>query len=123
MTHKIINGWSQAKMIERIWKYNNGKQANNDIHGSSCTYENEEGNRCAVGCFLEPEHLDAIKERALTEASIGGIANKAPELFASCNLPLNLEGLKLLQYAHDSAPGNADIRELLKKWILENTTE
>lgn len=58
--YKLVNGWTKKKVMEQIKKYNNGTKSYDPLT-DSCLYKSEDGNRCAVGCFL-PSRNKAMSE-------------------------------------------------------------
>lgn len=92
--YKAINGYTKAKMIEKILKYNNGTKASNDE--GNCFYEDSRSNRCAIGCFIPDEHIKVAKS---IYGGIGALMLDMPYL--NSHMPLEPEGLEELQGVHD----------------------
>lgn len=114
--YKTINGYTKAKMIEMIKKYNNGTKATNKE--GDCQYLTENGNRCAVGCFL----LEEIA-RKYTTYSVYYVSAKSPKVRTL--LPLRMNGLSGLQKTHDSydETSNFTLHETLINWIENNVED
>src|ERR1700677_3554187 len=55
--YKLANGWTKEKVLAQVKKYNNGTRAMKPTNVGGCTYKAENGNRCAVGCFI-PDNYD-----------------------------------------------------------------
>lgn len=109
--YKTLNGWTKAKMIETIWTRNKGCRAMVGTH--YCTYENDNGNHCAVGCFI-PEGHEAMK----SGYGVGSLIIQYPDL----KFPLQEAGLYEMQRTHDDAV-DIDPRPLLAEWIEANVEE
>lgn len=52
--YKLANGWTKEKVMEQIKKYNRGTKSTNRY--GSCVYRSDDGNRCAIGCFIPEDH-------------------------------------------------------------------
>jgi hypothetical protein len=123
--YTTINGWTRERMIAQIYKYNNGKRAGfNESDPEStdyrfvCTYRNPaDGNRCAVGCFLEDEDsliLDA-------KDCVSDLLDIYPSL-SSC-MPLDDIGMSMFQGVHDRCSDGGDVRIALRDWIKKNVVD
>lgn len=51
---RLMPGWTKAKVIDRIKKYNNGTPAATDA--GQCVYLAKDGNRCFIGAFIPEGH-------------------------------------------------------------------
>ena len=95
--HKLADGWTKEKVMERIRKYNNGNRATRTdaFNQINCTYQAADGNRCAIGCFI-PDGHPALRE----PNGVHSILAEYPDL-----VPLmpfkELEALAALQCVHD----------------------
>ena len=109
--YKLTNGWTKETMKEAIIKGNNGtKSADLSETGSICRYRRADGNKCAVGCFIQDKDYKPHFELATL-----------PELSAMLGyLPLHPEGLRELQIVHDRTLDSRDPRPLLCAWIDSN---
>lgn len=116
--YQIINGWTQAKMIEAIETKNNGKAS---IENGECVYLSKDGNRCAIGCFIDFDKFYEVSNKYNSGTSVGELCLNITELKES--LPLSVLGLEFLQIVHDSCEEFSDPRPHLKQWILANTYE
>lgn len=118
--YKAINGWTKAKMIEKIYKGNNGKRCTNSVNGI-CAYRGRGGdnfgNSCAVGVFI-PDDLYTENMEGLSAI---GLINNYPVLVDY--VPLPKDGLDDLQSVHDKNNGIEDVREELKTWINTNVED
>jgi len=88
---KLINGWTKEKVMEQVKKYNNGRRA---MIGSTCTYLDNEKNRCAVGCFIPDNHKGLY-----CEAPVKYLLLQHPDLEEL--MPFDIIGLTFFQKAHD----------------------
>lgn len=115
MKHKAINGWTSERMKQAIRSGNDGKRAMDDA--GNCSYLDERGNKCAVGCFIPEGHAGQLL--------LGGaepLLRSFPDLEGF--MPLELAGLKCMQGIHDGCwPGDSDVRDLLDAWIDGNVSE
>jgi len=119
--YPTINGWTKSKMIEQIYRFNNGKKAVNHSNGLDlgCLYRDKTNNRCAVGCFIPdlPEFGLALKA---TEG-VHDLLNAFPKL--GDHFPLSPEAMSKLQRSHDYCGTALDVRAVLKSWIEENVED
>lgn len=60
MKYKLVNGWTKETVMLQIKKYNNGERAMSKTDLNVCTYQAEDGNRCAVGCFIPDTHVEVL---------------------------------------------------------------
>ena len=117
--HKIINGWTKESMKAAIKKYNKGYPSRTQIM-KSCLYLNpEDGNRCAVGCFI-PDDSDAL------QSFLGAhdVLIIYPEL--KDIMPLSSVGLRFFQAIHDRyepETGSLSLHEELFDFIDNKCTE
>ncbi len=112
--YKTQNGWTKAKMIERIKQRNNGKRSVRPAsrpHAEVCMYRAPDGNRCAVGCFIEDNIYEADMEGCSAYDFIG------------IKFPLSKRGMRSLQCAHDEAGLTDNIHEVLEAWINKNVKD
>jgi ADP-dependent phosphofructokinase/glucokinase len=110
--YKCINGWTKAKMIEQIYKKNNGTKATSF---GRCVYETPDNNHCAVGCFI-PEGHAALQSKDTVQY----LLERYPDL--QSKMPLSGYHMLMFQIAHDDSYGwnIRDVREVLKDWVNEN---
>ena len=90
---KLINGWTKESVMAQAKKYNNDYTSVNSFTGS-CSYENRDGNRCAIGCFIPDGHI-SLKA---TE-NVKHLLEMYPEL--ANKMPLESKGLVKFQDVHD----------------------
>lgn len=114
MKYKTINGWTKESMKAAIAKGNKGKRAYDEEYG--CLYLTEDGNKCAIGCFIPDGHK---AQRDSVTASL--LTLKFPDLDRT--MPIEGEGLSRLQLIHDSAPSLSDPRSALYAWIDKNVED
>ena len=94
MEYKLSNGWTKEKVMEQIKKYNNNTRA---IRGTQCQYKDENGNRCAIGCFIPDEHNGLG-----FQGGVGDLLKNYPDL--KLYMPLDdIMGLESFQVAHDES--------------------
>lgn len=89
--------WTKRKIFTRFKKYNNGRRAwNADLE--ICQYENDDGNRCAIGAFMpnDPILLSSINGIRFLIVSDNKLLK-----FMSTN---DIIFLERLQNAHDETP-------------------
>lgn len=113
MKHKIINGWTKAKMIEAVKTRNSGTQCY-DFKTMNCMYEAPDGNHCAAGCFI-PDGHEAMKSHKTIEV----VSLKYSDL----RLPLDHKGMEDMQFTHDSSSNHANMHDILIKFINEECEE
>jgi len=102
-TFKTINGWTKKKVIKCIKKHVHG-MAESGI-GGECLYETSQGNRCAIGAFLDHNiHSEKIFSFF---GPITHVLLQYPEIAKT--LPFTLNALKQLQNIHDNWGGEGDI--------------
>lgn len=101
---KLINGWTKERVLEQVKKYNKGLPAT--VRNQACAYLTEDGNRCAVGCFIPDGHPSL---RAGNTASVGDLLREYPELME--NMPFT-EGAAIAQFqgAHDACSSDNPLR-------------
>lgn len=112
---KAINGWTKKKMKAKIRKKNDGTRAISP-NPSLCAYETRSGNRCAVGVFLPDDHVALIEWSPIRK-----VVRLYPGLYTI--LPLDLEGMSILQNIHDSYSGDSDMRDILCNWVDGNVED
>lgn len=106
--YKTANGYTKAKMIETI-KTKMLDHRSWHLCGILCAYLAEDGNRCAIGCFIPDGHI-----ALLSLMSVNGILTNYPDL--KNFMPLESKvGLRKLQKTHDRAAGDPRLKVL--RWI------
>lgn len=111
--YKTLNGWTKDKMRQAILRNNNGTRAVGP--DGACKYITEDGNRCAVGCFIPDELLEKARQHQGTitelyqdlDTTEAGILEKA--------MPLKWSGLELLQVQHDVGPQGLNAKLAIKR--------
>lgn len=122
MKTKTANGWTVAKILERIDEKYIGRSM--DVTGSSCVYLNDIGHRCAIGLFIPDEHPG--------QKYGGSVAyllkeDKHPDLWE--HMPFKeIDYLSHFQNLHDDNRDfkNANLpdqKQMLKNWILEHVED
>jgi len=119
---KIINGWTKEKVIECITKHVHGLAGED----GACFYETSQGNRCAIGAFLD--HKIHQKEVFDYFGPIDHMLSKYPEIAKT--LPFEEATLAKLQLIHDNWDGDEDetynkenynaVEDALIGWVEEN---
>ncbi len=112
--YKPINGWTKESMIAAIMKNNNGTQAMDETY-EYCTYKNDAGNRCAVGCFIPEDTSEKVFKH---RGSAISLLDKYPDL--KVKMPLSGLALESLQQIHDKNGINENVRDRMIAWINEN---
>jgi len=98
---KLINGWTKEKVMAQVMKYNKGERAlffseKHNVVQDTCVYEDKDGNRCAVGCFIPDGHV-ALKSRLTAPSLVEEYAALKPLM------PFEGDGLTMFQKTHDKA--------------------
>ena len=68
---KLANGWTKAKVLAQVKKFNNGTRAmSNQVSSNTgkpyCAYQDRDnGNRCAIGCFIPNTAIGEISDKIL----------------------------------------------------------
>lgn len=113
--HKTINGWTKAKMIEKI-RSRPFVEAASD--GNRCMYRSPDGNKCAVGVFIPDEmYSGEMDNTAIGDVTITGVLRRFPDL--SDVLPLRGAGLICMQNVHDACTGPLSERTDATKALIE----
>ena len=107
------NGWTVARMKEAIQTRNLGRPAYG--RGARCTYLAPDGNRCAVGVFIPDGHASIVGDVAEMDAR--DLLTTFPDLAE--HMPIDEDGLMLMQNVHDICPHGVDPRPRLLAWIAE----
>jgi hypothetical protein len=122
MKYQLAPGWTKEKILDHIYKYNNGTvAAQSDEEGvtNACRYETSDGNRCFIGCFIP----DAIREARWSDGPVVHLLNEFPALWNV--MPFESDrALQDFQQLHDIYFQEADvvpedIREVVKPWLDE----
>ncbi len=107
-----INGFTKQSMIKVIEREFKGKAVTEAVDGtpSRCVYLNNEGKKCAVGCFI-PDGHEALK--------FGEGARSLVARFWELKLPLPVTGLIEFQETHDymRAEHFEEQKQVLIDWI------
>lgn len=112
MKYNYAPGWNKEKVMAQIKKYNNGNKATEPTL-DTCVYQTEDGNRCAIGCFIPDNHISLR-----TFGSLEKLLKEYPEL--QNFMPFNdLGALKKFQNCHDIAV-NSYVHITLEKWLERN---
>lgn len=92
---ELAKGWTKKKVMDQVKKFNNNTRSMGDK--DSCAYKNNEGNRCAIGCFI-PNRSRAFGSSWGVEDLLG--------MFPQLKKSMPFEDVKALiacQEAHDDA--------------------
>jgi hypothetical protein len=120
--YKTINGWTKAKMIERIKQKNDGRgpcqQWKNLPKAGNCRYRRSDGNCCLVGVFIPDDEYSAQMEGM-------GVVTLLKEFpLLNKHMPLDSQGMNVLQGKHDLLEDlDTDIHELATDWINRNVED
>jgi hypothetical protein len=111
--YKPINGWTKESIVKRLWWRNTGKKSGSIDRkaGFQCRYRGDNGNACAVGCFIP----DDLYHPSMEGLSVVFLLKDFP---LAKSMPLQIEALDRLQHEHDSAVG--DPREAMIDWVNKN---
>ena len=114
--YKLRNGFKKWEVISLIEQFNNGERSFNAF-ADQCVYETDDGNHCAVGCFIPDGHpgmksLDAVRE----------LLDLYPDL-KEC-MPLSIVGMTALQEVHDVHHKEVlDVKTRMINWVKANVKE
>ena len=113
--YKLINGWTKAAVMEQIKKYNNGTQARDKKH-TVCKYKTENGNRCAIGCFIPDGHA-ALNH----EGDVLSMLNVFPDLWDK--MPFDVDGIGYFQSAHDKCFNDNQVYQSIEFFLDKEVEE
>jgi hypothetical protein len=115
--YKLINGWTKETVMAQVKKYNDGTKSVRPISNKStsrviCLYENKDGNRCAIGCFIPDKH-PALKQVLPAYC----IAEEYPGLREL--MPFDMGVLNSFQRIHDRADQthNGDVYGAVQEFL------
>jgi hypothetical protein len=100
--YKLINGWTKETVMAQVKKYNDGTRSIvlwDDKE--QCSYEDERGNRCAVGCFIPDMHKALMDIKCASDT----VANHQ-DLWKL--VPFDGDTLDVFQRTHDRADKTHD---------------
>lgn len=110
--YKCVNGWTKEKMKEAIRAGNNGTRSAKSDDPDSCLYRGDNGNKCAIGCFMPDDFYNR---------SLEGFA--ASHFVATSWVPIaDIVALSALQICHDKIYHD-DPRPACYAWIDENVED
>ncbi len=113
--YKYINGYDLETTMKQIKKYNNGTRAMSLNIDNQCSYRNEKGNRCVVGCFIPDNKSTALASRFI-----------ASEVVSDNNLEeymfVEIKALDKFQEVHDTynETDTKSLYEQLRTWLEDN---
>lgn len=113
---KLKAGWTKEKMKRYIRRGNDGTRAFSPQQ-SMCVYLTDDGNKCAVGCFIPKANF----EQGMNVA--GDVFDLLDTFNVTKFMPLTRKGMKSLQVVHDNVLGLVNMRKYLCNWIDKNVTE
>lgn len=117
---ETINGWTKERMKEQIRLKNNGTKALiKSEESEKCVYRTEDGNACAVGCFIPDEDYRPEMDRRTMLPTC--LEKEFPELMKK--LPLEPLALEQMQSIHDRGSKVGDVRIRLCDWIDKNVID
>lgn len=113
--YKLAKGWTKAKVLRQVMKFNNGTRAIEIKPGrEQCLYKTPDGNRCAIGAFIP-------FKGGKTLAFIGGVDTLLGHYPALKKyMPFDdIIALAHFQNAHNKAEGNVidSIKTFLDKYV------
>jgi hypothetical protein len=97
-------------MIEAIKQGNDGTASTMD--GIGCAYRGSNNNKCAVGCFIP----DDLYRSSFESVWVRNLPQNIIDI-----MPLNVEGMVLLQEVHDDDSDN--VREAMIEWIEDHVQD
>ncbi len=116
---KIVNGWTKAKMIGQIMARNNNTVSRAGVLGDEkdedkCMYRGDNGNACALGCFIPDDKYNKVMEGM----PVSAIMRELPNI-----LPFNnTNALLKMQKVHDNSE-NGEVHQALINFILNECEE
>lgn len=113
--YPCINGWTKKKMLNVLKKRRYNVPAV-DKESETCVYLTGNGNKCAVGMFIPSGH-----EAQHLEGTVRALFDAYPDLFYK--MPLNFEGMGMLQFIHDSTYENGKLgnaKRAMIDWVEAN---
>lgn len=116
--YKFSNGWTKQKVMEQIRKYNDGTPAVGNC--GNCLYEDNKGNRCAIGCFI-PDGHPGLQAR---ESDVVALLIRFPDL--QDYLPFSeLHVLNDFQVCHDACAfdPNKNVHISIENFLNEKVEE
>jgi len=121
MKVKTINGWTKAKIIDKLEQMmpDSGRCIEED--GDMCQYRNDDGKACAIGAFIPDTFREALGYIGYVKA----LLNEYPEV--KDYMPITLETLDLFQCVHDR--WNDDLSEYASPklaciaWVREHVID
>lgn len=116
--YETKNGWTKERMKTAINTGNNGTRS---FERHNCVYRADNGNKCAVGCFIPDEVY--IPEMDIDQGSGTGADAIIHGFDLHHYMPLNNHGMGEMQIIHDNVDDGADIRIKLCNWIDANVEE
>lgn len=106
---RLINGWTKAKVMKQVKKYNDGTRAINGRDGA-CAYQTGDGNRCAVGCFI-PDNHSALE----SDLPADKLIERYPDL--ANVMPFRAYDLCSFQVAHDFTPNYYNVYDSIEEFL------
>lgn len=116
--YMTINGWTKERMAATILANSYDERSTSEDSGE-CVYLNENGNRCAVGCFFTDE-MAADWDAGFEGAPVSGLRKHLAGFHEA--MPLDDDGMRSLQGVHDGH-GGAGLHGALMGWIDENVVD
>lgn len=116
MKYQTINGFTKDSMKAAIKAGNKGEVAAENNPLRRCSYLTQDGNKCAVGCFIPDGHAGQSSTQGVYE-----LLDTHQDLRAF--MPLSDKGLASMQIVHDHHPHYGDVREVLYSWIDKNVED
>ena len=110
------NGYTRETFLQKIRQYNDGTEARTILDVSTllgtCRYQAENGNRCAIGCFI-PDGHDALN----FYGDVSNLLENYPDL--RDHMPFDsLTTLNSLQEVHDHQRGRPDnVHKRIDMWL------
>jgi hypothetical protein len=120
MKYKTQNGWTKAKILERLKEKTGNKRClgGNGFGGVQlCRYRALSGRGCFVGAFIPDEMYSLGMEGNI--ASV--LFRKFPQLIEK--MPLPEDAMESLQRIHDEEGGPDDRIPDAAKWLDENVED
>lgn len=115
---KCVNGFTKAKMINRIKRDFKGKS----LSGMTCAYRGDGGKKCAAGLFIADEDYSSSMDHTTLDTDIISIVSRYPKIKRS--LPLTVESMREFQTIHDGLKASTSTveeqKQVLIDWVKKN---
>jgi hypothetical protein len=117
--HNPMPGWTKSSIIAQLKRRNNGNKSVNSVN-NNCAYRGENGNACAIGCFLP----DDLYSRSMEGMNIHQLFKLLGGTNAITWMPLSVLAMEELQAVHDySGKGKGEALKAMVDWVTKNVSD